>query len=305
MSTSQHPVALRLERLVGGDARLLALVMALPLVDGIFVALILAGALETPTSAVQVGLLIFGGSATLAVILAEMQGTVREQVRVVLIVGIPLIVLAAIQAALAPAIESVIETATFERFAALVILAIAAKTASATVGEYLPSPGVIIGLGLVASLEPTGAEFALMDDPQLVANATLAAVIGVAFALSVAVSGPYLREYMDLNRFRFGSAVALGLLPLSIMGMAFGQAPLAALVVAALFALDPDTDDESDAPSVSSGTQTDGGVSSESAAEATDSEREDANVTVDESNGDADPYPGDDTTSTAGRAPWL
>ncbi|MFC7230316.1 DUF5794 domain-containing protein [Saliphagus sp. GCM10025308] len=251
MSTSQHPVALRLERLVGGDARLLALVMALPLVDGIFVALILAGALETPTSAVQVGLLIFGGSATLAVILAEMQGTVREQVRVVLIVGIPLIVLAAIQAALAPAIESVIETATFERFAALVILAIAAKTASATVGEYLPSPGVIIGLGLVASLEPTGAEFALMDDPQLVANATLAAVIGVAFALSVAVSGPYLREYMDLNRFRFGSAVALGLLPLSIMGMAFGQAPLAALVVAALFALDPDTDDEASNSSTS------------------------------------------------------
>ncbi|MFC7239174.1 DUF5794 domain-containing protein [Saliphagus sp. GCM10025317] len=305
MSTSQHPVALRLERLVGGDARLLALVMALPLVDGIFVALILAGALETPTSAVQVGLLIFGGSATLAVILAEMQGTVREQVRVVLIVGIPLIVLAAIQAALAPAIESVIETATFERFAALVILAIAAKTASATVGEYLPSPGVIIGLGLVASLEPTGAEFALMDDPQLVANATLAAVIGVAFALSVAVSGPYLREYMDLNRFRFGSAVALGLLPLSIMGMAFGQAPLAALVVAALFALDPDTDDEASNSSTSSGTRADGGVSSESAAEATDSEHEDADVTVDESNGDTDPYPGDDTTSTAGRAPWL
>ncbi|MFC7215700.1 DUF5794 domain-containing protein [Saliphagus sp. GCM10025334] len=305
MSTSQHPVALRLERLVGGDARLLALVMALPLVDGIFVALILAGALETPTSAVQVGLLIFGGSATLAVILAEMQGTVREQVRVVLIVGIPLIVLAAIQAALAPAIESVIETATFERFAALVILAIAAKTASATVGEYLPSPGVIIGLGLVASLEPTGAEFALMDDPQLVANATLAAVIGVAFALSVAVSGPYLREYMDLNRFRFGSAVALGLLPLSIMGMAFGQAPLAALVVAALFALDPDTDDEASDPSTSSGTRADGGVSSESSAEATDSDREDADVTVDDSNGEADPYPGDDTTSTAGRAPWL
>ncbi|USZ72675.1 DUF5794 domain-containing protein [Natronosalvus halobius] len=308
MSTSQHPVALRLERLVGGDARLLALVMALPLVDGIFVALILAGALETPASAVQVGLLIFGGSATLAVILAEMQGTVREQVRVVLLVGIPLIVLAAIQAALAPAIESVIETATFERFAALVILAIAAKTASATVGEYLPSPGVIIGLGLVASLEPSGAEFALMDDPHLVANATLAAVIGVAFALSVAASGPYLREYMDLNRFRFGSAVALGLLPLSIMGMAFGQAPLAALVVAALFALDPDTDDESDAPSASSGTQTDGGESSEASIDAADNlERDDSNstVTVDDSNGDADPYPGDDTTSTAGRAPWL
>ena len=66
MSTSQHPVALRMERIVGGDARLLALVMMLPLVDGVFPALILAGALDDPLGAIQVGLLIFGGSATVA-----------------------------------------------------------------------------------------------------------------------------------------------------------------------------------------------------------------------------------------------
>lgn len=238
MSTSQHPVALSLERLVGGDARLLALVMMLPLIDGVFPALILAGALDTTLGAIQVGLLIFGGSATVAVILAEMTGTPREQSAIVLLVGIPLIVLAGIQAALAPAIGSVVDIVIFERFAALVIAAIAAKTASATIGEYLPSPAVIIGLGLVASLDPNGAAFVVMDDAALVGNAVLAATIGVAFALGVALGGPYLREYMDIDRFRFGSAVALGLLPLSILGMAFGQAPLAALVVAAIFALD-------------------------------------------------------------------
>jgi hypothetical protein len=246
MSTSQHPIALRLERLVGGDARLLALVMMLPLVDGIFPAMILAGALDNPWGAVQVGLLIFGGSATVAVILAEMSGTPREQMKVVLLVGIPLILIAAIQAALAPAIDTVLNTEIFERFAAVVILAIAAKTASATIGEYLPSPAVIVGLGLVASIDPSGAAFVVMDDPALVANATLAAVVGVGFALGVAAGGPYLREYMDIDRFRFGSAVALGLLPLSLLGMAFGQAPLAALIVAALFAIDfhLDGDDE-------------------------------------------------------------
>ncbi|ADD04237.1 uncharacterized protein Nmag_0652 [Natrialba magadii ATCC 43099] len=238
MSASQHPVALRLERLVGGDAKLLALVMMLPLIDGVFPALILAGAIDDPWSAIQVGLLIFGGSATVAVMLAEMNGTPREQVAIVLLVGIPLILLAAVQAALAPAIETVLNEETIKRFAAVVILAIAAKTASATIGEYLPSPGVIIGLGLVASIDPSGAAFTLMDDPALVMNATLAAVSGVAFALAIAISGPYLREYMDIDRFRFGSAVALGLLPLSLLGMAFGQAPLAALVVAALFAIE-------------------------------------------------------------------
>ena len=285
MSTSQHPVALRIERIVGGNARLLALVMGLPLIDGVFAALILAGALDSTLGAIQVGLLIFGGSATVAVILADMDGTPRQQARVVLLVGLPLIVLAAIQAALAPSIQSVLDIAVFERFAAVVIAAIAAQTASATVGEYLPNPGVIIALGLVASIDPAGASFVLLEDPALVANATLAAAVGVGFALSIALGSPYLREYMDIDRFRFGSAVALGLLPLSLLGMAFGNAPLAVLAVAAILAFDPDVDG--------------------SALEVLLEDDEDELEVEDEEAEPEGAYPGDDTTDTSGRAPWL
>ena len=301
MSTSQHPIALRLERLIGGDARLLALVMWLPLIDGIFPALILAGALDGPLGALQVGLLIFGGSATVAVILADMDGTPREQAKVVLVVGLPLIVVAAIQASIAPAIGSVLDIVIFERFAAIVIAAVAAKTASATIGDYLPSPAVIIALGLVASLDPAGAEFATMADPGLVANATLAAVVGVAFALSVALGGPYLREYLDIDRFRFGSAVALGLLPLSLLGMPFGNAPLAVLVVAAIFAFDPDLD-ESPIEAALGGDDPSEGDDPDS----TDAPEAPADPAPTELEGEpSETYPGDDTTDTAGRAPWL
>ncbi|WP_049927360.1 DUF5794 domain-containing protein [Halopiger goleimassiliensis] len=314
MSTSQHPVALRLERLVGGDAKLLALVMMLPLIDGVFPALILAGALDDPLSAVQVGLLIFGGSATVAVILAEMSGTPREQATVVLLVGIPLILLAGVQAALAPAIGSVLDDAIITRFAALVILAIAAKTASATIGEYLPSPGVIIGLGLVASIDLNGVAFVVLDDLTLVANAVLAAGIGVAFALAIALGGPYLRQYMDLDRFRFGSAVALGLLPLSLLGMAFGQAPLAALVVAGLFALDiplewrtadgeleaEEADPEEDAIGVRElGTLTDGGNETEPVFGGWVASRPEEDEPA------QDDVAPDDSSEGDGRAPWL
>ncbi|MFC3960011.1 DUF5794 domain-containing protein [Halovivax cerinus] len=298
MSASTHPIARRLSSVGDSDLSLLALVMGLPLIDGIFPALVLAGALDDPVGAIQVGLLIFGGSATVAVILGELDGSPREQARVVLIVGLPLIALAALQAAVAPSIASVLDLFVFERFAALVIAAVAAKTASATIGEYLPSPAVVIGLGLLASLDPSGATFELLADPALVANATLAAVIGVGFALSLAVFGPRLRDYVDVDRFRFGCALALGLLPLSLLGMAFGQAPLAVLLVAGLFALDPggdETDDESPSPErPSMGTpnahRTDGG-SPPSRQESED----DAYGT----------YPGDDSTDTVGRAPWL
>lgn len=295
-----------MERIVGGDARLLALVMMLPLVDGVFPALILADALSDPLGAIQVGLLIFGGSATVAVILADMDGTPREQAAVVLLVGVPLIFLAALEAALSPAIESVIDIVIFERFAALVIATIAAKTASATIGEYLPNPVVVLGLGLVASIDPSSATFEVMTNPVLVAHATLAAAVGVAFALTVALFGPYLREYMDIDRFRFGSAVALGLLPLSLLGMAFGQAPLAALVVAALFAVDPsftgadgtDSNPNTDADDVAvqTGALTDGGASERS------TENDPRGTKSDD---EPRTYPSDDVTETAGRAPWL
>ena len=63
MSVSQHPVALTIEQRVGDSARLLATVMALPLLDGLFVALLLAGTLRTPAGMFETGLLVLGGGA--------------------------------------------------------------------------------------------------------------------------------------------------------------------------------------------------------------------------------------------------
>ncbi|WP_144901183.1 DUF5794 domain-containing protein [Halobellus captivus] len=249
MSVSRHPVALRLEQRVGGATRLLATVMALPLVDGIFPALIIAGALSSPLGIIETGLLIFGGSATVAVILAEMDGTRREQVTSILLLGALLLPVAGLEALFAETLKSVLNFEVFHRFAGLVILAVAAKTASAKIGEYLPSPSIIIGFGLIASLELGGA--ALVVDPNLetVARAVAAAGTGVAFALAVAVFAPKLRGAVDIDRFRFGSSVALGMLAVDVLGLLPTQAPvaLAVLGVTALFAYDPDASLERDA----------------------------------------------------------
>lgn len=241
MSVSKHPIAVRLEQQVGEGTRLLATVMCLPLVDGIFPALVLAGGLSTALGILEVGLLVFGGSATLAVVLAEMEGTRREQIQSILLVGVPLVVVAGAETALAPTIATMLAIPTFERFAALVILAIAAKTASATVGEYLPSPGVIVGLGLVASFQPGSFELAFSASPTVILRGMAAAGAGVSFALGAALFGPWLRGNVDIDRFRFGSAVALGVLPLSILGLIEANVPLAlaVLAVTSLLSLDP------------------------------------------------------------------
>jgi hypothetical protein len=246
MSSSRHPIALAIERRVGGAGRLLATVMCLPLVDGVFPALVLAGAVSNTAGILEVGLLVFGGSATVAVILADFEGSPREQVLTVLGVGAILLPVAAIEAALAPTISSVLDLAIFERFAGLVILAIAAKTASARIGDWLPRPGIVVGLGLVASLDLSGAQLAISTDPGLIARGTAAAGVGVGFALLVAVFGPWLRTTVDIDRFRFGSAVALGVLVLSIYGLIPSDAPLplAVLAIAVLLSLDPGSEPE-------------------------------------------------------------
>lgn len=242
MSVSEHPVALRLEQRVGGATKLLATVMALPLVDGIFPALVIAGVLSTATGIVETGLLIFGGSATVAVILAEMEGSPREQAVSILLIGALIIPVAAAEAALAMTLDSLLNLEIFERFAGLVILAIATKTASSKVGEYLPSPAIIIALGLVASFSPDGASLQLTSDPVVVVQGMAAAAVGITFALAVALLGPHLRGKVDIDRFRFGSAVALGVLALPILGLLQTDAPiaLAVLAVTALLAYNPD-----------------------------------------------------------------
>lgn len=296
MSTSRHPVALRLERRVGEGTRLLGTVMALPLLDGIFAALVLAGAVSSILGMVEVGLLIFGGSATLAVVLAEMEGTRRERVRNILLVGALVVPLAAVQAAIAPTIESFLAMEIFERFAALVILSIATKTASATVGEYLPQPSVIIGLGLVASFRPNGFEFGFVSEPVYILYGTGAAAIGVGFALAVALLGPWLRGNVDIDRFRFGSAVALGVLPLTILevGPITGDEPLALVVLAITGLLAFNPDGAIDVPDPAPAAATDGGPDG-------DVDFEDNSVEADE----GDTEDGSPGVSDGDRAPWL
>ena len=295
MSSSRHPVALRLEQRVGGDTRLLATVMLLPLVDGIFAALVLAGELDTYVGIAQIGLLVFGGSATLAVILAEMDEDPRSQAATVLVVGTPLILVAAAEAALAPTIATVVDIPTFERFAAIVILAIAAKTASSTIGDYLPSPGIIIGLGFVASVQPAGAELVLKSDPVLMLRAAAAGGVAVGFALAVVALQPYLRQVVDIDRFRFGSAVALGTLALSVFGLVPSQAPLVVFAVAGLLAFDPEETDV-DTPDVPPAV--DDGPDGAAAPAATP----DGGSDPDEDEA-AYGYPGEDGAEE--RAPWL
>jgi len=142
-------------------------------------------------------------------------------------------------AALAPTIQTVLNPAVFERFAAIIILAIAGRTASAKIGEWLPRPSMILLIGLVASVQTSGFDLIVQTDPELMLRSAAAAGVGVALALTAAVTAPWLRNAVDIDRFRFGSAVALGVLPISILTDIEAPIALAVLGVTTLLSLDP------------------------------------------------------------------
>lgn len=295
MSSSQHPVALELERRVGGATRLLATVMMLPLLDGVFAAVVLAGGLTSVTGIIEVGLLVFGGSATLAVILAEMEGSPKEVATPILAVGSVVIIGAVVVAALAPTIQTLLDPVVFERFAAIIILAIAGRTASAEIGDWLPRPSMILLIGLVASIDTSGFSLIVQTEAELMLRAAAAAGVGVAFALTAAVTAPWLRNAVDIDRFRFGSAVALGVLPISILTSVDAPVALAVLGVTTLLSLDPqrarerDEHYEPDAVDVTAAFA-DGGASQGVSHDEADTEPQ---TTVDYDDDDDD------------RAPWL
>lgn len=211
--------------------------MLLPLVDGIFPALVLAGALDSAVGIVQVGVLIFGGSAVLAIVLTEFNGSLKRRITPVVIVSVPLILLSGVEAAFAPTLATLIDLVIFERFAAIVILGIAASTASSRIAAYLPKPSVIILLGLLASFDPTGIEPVVTPDADLVLRGVAAGTVGCLFALAVAAIAPPLRRVVHVDRFRYGCAVALGIFPLSMLGVVPEHAPLIVLLVAMVFAV--------------------------------------------------------------------
>ena len=241
MSEASHPTTRILDNYIDDKTRMLAVVMFLPLIDGLFPVLVLSGALDTVTGIVEVGLLVFGGSATVTVIVAEMDASRKIQSLAVLAVGSVLIVVSIVEAVLAPTIISLLDTAVFERFAAIVILTVAARTASARVAQILPGPGTIVGLGLVASLDLSDVALTIQTRPEIMWKALAASSVGVGFALFVALIGPWLRRNLDLEAFRFGSAVALGVLPLTLFGVLPANTPLslAVLGVTVVFSFDP------------------------------------------------------------------
>ena len=224
---------------VDDRTRRLAVVFGLPLLDGVFISLVLAGMLESIMGIVVMGVLIFGGVATAAIILADTASSPRATLRRLTIIGSVAVPVAGIQAALAPNLAMVLNIAILERVAALVLVLLAISLVAPHVGNRLPSPWMVMAVGLLISVEPNGLTTGIAVSSTLLAQGAAAAMIGVVVAAAVAIGSDTLQRGLDPERLRSGAGVALAVVALSLVSPLPTVSAVLILLLALVLAVNP------------------------------------------------------------------
>lgn len=191
-------------------SRKLAFILCLPLVDGVFATLLVTGAVNTFSQMINVAITIFTGAGALAVLYSESDSK-EDAIRMINNV-LPILLLGTLMVALiAPFFEQMFNTGLLKYAAGLAILSIAGQIAGLEIAENLP-PNAVIITGLLLSYQGLGT-----------ASFTLSYVPPAIFTALIAISGLYaataLKKYeMDLKYVRYGGAVVLAIISLSLFG---------------------------------------------------------------------------------------
>jgi hypothetical protein len=209
--------------------------MLAPSLLGLVAALVMADALRTVADAV-------GGSGTATVVLGSLGGSTRTRLAAVGAVGTLVVASAVVSALVAPTLAALVPPVVVLPVVATLVVLVAVEIGSV---RWSPLPrlrtlsaAVVVVFGVSAVTGGGSVAVVVNVDPHAVAMTTLAALIGVAFAATVALVRPWFAAHVSLARFRVGSGVALVLLAASLLGVVSDVAPLVALVAAGVFALD-------------------------------------------------------------------
>mgnify|MGYP006274195041 FL=1 len=191
--------------------RQLAFILCLPLIDGVFATLLVTGAVSTFSQMINVAVTIFAGAGALAVLYSESES--REEAVQMVNNVIPVVLGGALLVALvAPIFQSLFATGLLKYAAALAVISISLQLADIDLGDRLP-PTAIILTGLLLSYQGAGSF-----------NLTLSYVQPALVTVALAVIGLYmatlLKKYnMNLAYVRYGGALVLALISLSLLGI--------------------------------------------------------------------------------------
>ena len=244
----------------------LATVMLLPFL-GIYPTMVASGALTSYTAAAGLGTVVFGGAATLGIVTSELETSRVTGLKLVGVIGVPLLLLAVVSALLASTVQALLSTQLFSVLIAIVLFILAFDIASDQTPHWMPSmkligvtlcvfmlldvTATIVGSGIQISMGGETAKGLVQQEAgwslsigqhRPIATATtsqvgkslVAAVSGLALTIGAVVFRPLLVLYLDLARFRIGCGIALCLVGLNVAEV-IATAPTLLVIVCSMW----------------------------------------------------------------------
>ena len=245
--------------LASGGARALAVVMLLPFA-GIYPSMVATGALSSLSSAVALGVVVFGGPAAVAIVLAELDTTKTRGLQLVCLIGAVQLPAAAISAAIATASRAAIWVDGFAALTMIVLFVIAFEIVNTSTPQWVPSLQTVgyvlvcllfldvivsVARGEVTLLRPGNGLVAWVwtvatTERVLIFRSVVAAVAGLSLVAATVVSRSLLLDHIIVQRFKIGCAIVLCLIGLEVAGIVTNAPTLTVTVISLVLAVNVD-----------------------------------------------------------------
>lgn len=198
------------------EYRYLGFIMSLPLLDGVFISIILSNGLTNYVDAILVGGFIIGGGASIGVILSEFDGNMYTEIKRTIIIGIFISILAIFQAATAPIIEPLLNINLFKYGSMIALIALAYKISPIDKTIWIIEPGIIIVFTFLISVNIQPIDYTIMLDYETAWYAFISSVIATGISILTIIYKLRLRELVNKNIIKYITSLGLIIIALSI-----------------------------------------------------------------------------------------
>ena len=240
-------------------AKALAVVMLMPF-TGIYQSMVTSGALNSLVGSIGLGVVVFGGPAAVSIVFAKLSTSRVQGIKVICLIAAVQLPAAAFFAAVATASQAALWVEGFSLLTVVVLWVIAFDIINGSTPSCVPSLLTIgavltslMALNLAVSLVTGEVTVILPGEGILmwmwtvlttewviIGRSLAAALSGLLFVIFSVVFRPTLLEYVNLRRFKMGSAIALCLIGLDVAGFVANSPTLTVVALSLGLAVEAD-----------------------------------------------------------------
>lgn len=204
----------------------LGLLMLMPLIDGVFVSIVLSGGLDSTKDAIMVGSFVLGGGATIGVILSEFTDSKEESIKKILLISTLVLILATLQASFAPSIEPFLNIDRFKIGSMIALIILSYNIIPLGKNRKFIRPGYIILVTIILSVDIQNTSLSIIINDDIIVNVLIAVITSSIISIITVIIRPYVIDYIIPEQMQYITALSLFFVSLSIGNIVSDDTPL-------------------------------------------------------------------------------